>query len=81
MTCTCPDCGTTYHGNSGGHCRDGCHQTFSNDHTAAKHRTGPYNPPGQRHCLTTEQMTQRGWRLVKKGWTHHPPMPANRFRQ
>ncbi len=75
MTCTCPDCGTTYPGNSGGHCRDGCCQTFSNDHTAAKHRAGAFTPAWQRRCLTVEEMLQRGRRHTARGWTHRPPMP------
>lgn len=79
MTCMCPECGQTYSGNGGGHCRGGayggCCRTFTGDTAAAKHRTGPYNPHRARRCLTDAELLDAGWRETQRGWTNSEPNP------
>lgn len=74
MICTCPDCGATYSGSGGGHCRSGCHRTFTSDAAASKHRVGPYD---DRRCL--DVTTTEGWRETPRGWTPYAEMPRAAF--
>jgi hypothetical protein len=78
----CHICGGTFSGTdrSGGHCRaplpDGslCCQSFASQHAADKHRVGPYDPPGQRWCLTPDEMRSEGWQQDERGaWRTAPP--------
>lgn len=71
MTCTCPDCGATYSGTGGGHCRSGCHRTFTSDRAAEAHRVGEFGVG--RHCI--DVATTEGWRETSRGWTNRPEMP------
>jgi hypothetical protein len=77
---TCPDCGQAYSGaqRGGGHCHGGkyggCCQSFRSQRTADAHRTGPYNPAGQRRCLTPDEMRAKGWTRDDAGmWRAAPP--------
>lgn len=83
----CNVCQVSYSPLGGGHCRGGewggCCRTFSSDDAGDRHRIGPYNPPGQRRCITDEELMttyrQDGtllWRHTPKGWTTSRPMDA-----
>ena len=77
MKCTCHDCGATYSGTGGGHCRE-CHRTFTSDSAADAHRKGPYT---DRYCIDPDNdYTQTGkkvpWRLTAHGWTPHEDRAA-----
>jgi len=63
---TCSDCERTYSGSdrSGGHCMS-CHQSFSAQGGFDKHRVGQYGI--DRRCLTTDEMTAKGWHLDGRG--------------
>jgi hypothetical protein len=78
---TCPECNAHYTPSGGGHCRDGCHRTFTSDSAASAHRTGPYEPRSARRCLTDEElagMTRKDgslvWTLTPRGWSNSPVM-------
>lgn len=79
LDCCCPDCGARYSGkqSSGGHCRGGkylgCCQSFASQTIAGKHRTGPYDPPGARRCLTPDEMREKGWGIGGDGAWRLPP--------
>lgn len=75
----------------GGHCRDGCHQTFANDASASAHRVGPYEPREARRCLTVEEMLAGRWpernpnsrprpfRPTVRGWNINEEMSAEQL--
>ena len=80
----CPECGSTVLG-AGGHCRGGeyggCCQSFSSNTIGDRHQIGHFSPPAKgvyvpRRCMTTEEMTAKGWHLNSKGaW--QLPAPKN----
>lgn len=85
MRCTCPECGQTYSGNGGGHCRGGdyggCCRTFTSDAAAAAHMVGPYSA---RRCVDVDNdiRTRKDgttwrvpWRETPRGWTNSEPNP------
>lgn len=85
----CPDCGHTYSGTdgAGGHCRaprpDGgyCCMSFGSLHAFDKHRTGPYDPPGQRRCLTPDELRAKNWRQDERGQWRTPAPETNPWKK
>lgn len=74
LDCRCPHCQRRYNGSdaSGGHCTI-CHWSFRSMSTGDAHRVGPFEPPGQRRCLTPEEMTAKGWTCDEHGtWRAAP---------
>lgn len=81
LDCTCATCGRMFNGSdrSGGHCRGGgyggCCESFRSLTGFDKHRTGPYDVPGGRRCLTPDEMSAKGW-TVDGNHTWRMPAPA-----
>lgn len=47
------ECGKQWSGQNRSHC-PACHETFSGETAADKHRKGKFGPHSDRHCLTPE---------------------------
>lgn len=62
----CPKCGATYAGKQN-HCTlPGCCNTFSTPAVGDLHRVGPFLP-GQRRCLTPDEMRAKGMQQGSDG--------------
>lgn len=76
MSATCSGragCGARWGGLRMEHCTV-CHQTFSSPTLGDAHSVG--KDVMQKRCLTPDEMTAKGWRLVKTVW-RGPAMPAD----
>jgi hypothetical protein len=50
-----------------------CGEPFQSQGLFDQHRVGPFEPPGQRRCLTPDEMRAKGWRHDGKTWRGAPP--------
>lgn len=71
---THPACGKTWTGLRMEHCPVCC-ETFPGSTLGDAHRVGSY-ADNSRRCLTAEEMTEKGWRLIRDVW-HGPEMPES----
>jgi hypothetical protein len=75
----CSWCGGIFGPDDTGHCTGGafggCCQTFASNTAFDKHRTGKYDPP-MRRCLTSEELTGKGWTRTGKYNAWRMPAPA-----
>ena len=74
----CHWCGQVFGPDDTGHCTGGefggCCQTFASNHAFDRHRTGRYD--GERRCLTTDEMTAKGWTQSGQYNAWRTPAPA-----
>ena len=47
-----------------------CGELFAGETIGDAHRIGSYRIPGDRRCLTVEEMTAKGWRIDDRGVWH-----------
>lgn len=79
----CDDCRRPFKANAG-HCRGGryggCCKSFASGVDFDLHRTGDFGIPGDRRCLTSEEMLKIGWILEDEYFWRSPRSQKNRDR-
>lgn len=75
----CSACGARWKGERPAHCTV-CHLTFGGDGGFDAHRVGRHTPP-ERRCLTTQELTVKGYSPNHRGHWRIPRPPESIPRQ